>query len=302
MKAIFTIGVSASGKTTWAESQKNVINSNRDDIRFCLLVEEGSLDRSERHLLWTKWNFKRETEVNAVEDQQIQMAMERKKDIIFSNTNLNEDRLRQSMKRMEDLGFEVETKVFQVPSIDEVIKRDAKRSPSVGEAVLRKQWRQWLELGEGITGIRQYERDIQLPPCIVVDIDGTVAKMHNRGPFDWHKVGQDHPRVEILDLVHAMSNDMNVVFLSGRDSICEGDTREWLKTHCSYGSVQKYELFMRKQNDMRKDRIIKEELFWKHVAPRYNVVFAIDDRRQMVHFWNDIGVTLLNVGSPYDDF
>ena len=302
MKAIFTIGVSASGKTTWAESQQNVINSNRDDIRFYILVEDGSLDVTERHLLWTKWNFKREKEVNAIEDQQIAMALEQKKDIIFSNTNLNADRLRQSMKRMQYLGFEVETKVFQVPSIDEVIKRDAKRSPSVGEAVLRKQWLQWLELGEGITGIRQYERDIQLPPCIVVDIDGTVARMHDRGPYEWHKVGQDHPRVEILNLIHAMSmthHDMNVVFLSGRDGICEGETREWLKKHCS---IQKYELFMRKQNDLRKDRIIKEELFWKHVANRYNVVFAIDDRRQMIHFWSDIGVTLLNVGSPYDDF
>ena len=301
MKAIFTIGVSASGKTTWAESQKNVINSNRDDTRFYILVEEGSLDRSERHLLWTKWNFKREQEVNAVEDQQIQLALKQKKDIIFSNTNLNEDRLRQSMKRMEDLGFEVETKIFQVPSIDEVIKRDAKRWPSVGEAVLRNQWKQWLKLGEGITGIHQYERDDTLPKCIVVDIDGTVAKMHNRGPFDWHKVGNDHPRVEILNLIRAMSADSNVhvIFLSGRDSICEGDTREWLKKHCD---VHEYELFMRKRNDMRKDRIIKEELFWAHVAPRYNVMFAIDDRRQMVHFWNDIGVTLLNVGNPYDDF
>ena len=43
MKAILTIGVSASGKTTWAEQfvKENEwwVNINRDDIRFTILGE-----------------------------------------------------------------------------------------------------------------------------------------------------------------------------------------------------------------------------------------------------------------------
>lgn len=34
MKAIITVGISGSGKTTWAEQQEGFININRDDIRF----------------------------------------------------------------------------------------------------------------------------------------------------------------------------------------------------------------------------------------------------------------------------
>ena len=34
MKLIMTVGVSASGKTTWAKEQKHCVNINRDDIRF----------------------------------------------------------------------------------------------------------------------------------------------------------------------------------------------------------------------------------------------------------------------------
>ena len=42
MKLIMTVGISASGKTTWAETQKHcMVNINRDDIRFNI-VQPGS--------------------------------------------------------------------------------------------------------------------------------------------------------------------------------------------------------------------------------------------------------------------
>ena len=306
MKAIFTVGVSASGKSTWAreycaKSQGIVMEINRDSIRTAILMDEGSI--TDPAYLWTKWNFKREKEVCTIVSSLIEHCLNNRFDIVFSDTNLHPLRLKEQMKRMQQLGYDTELKVFRVDDIDVVIKRDQKRVPCVGESVIRKQWLQWLELGEEITGIKRYVPNNQLPKCIVIDIDGTVAKMVNRGPFEWNKVGDDLPRTFVLNAVYGIEyfEGVRPIFLSGRDSVCRDETFRWLKINFD-DLIEQDQLFMRAEGDMRKDRIIKDELFWKHVAPNYNVVAAFDDRRQMVQYWTDIGVPLFNVGDTYEDF
>jgi len=38
---------------------------------------------------------------------------------------------------------------------------------------------------------------------------------------------------------------------------------------------------MRPQGDMRKDSIVKRELFDAHICDQYNVLFVLDDRDQL---------------------
>jgi hypothetical protein len=45
---------------------------------------------------------------------------------------------------------------------------------------------------------------------------------------------------------------------------------------------------MRPFGDKRQDSIIKEELFWKFVAPKYDIEFALDDRQQVVDHTRDV--------------
>ena len=299
MKAIYTIGVSASGKTTWAEQfckETGAVNINRDSIRFDILKNEGVI--SDIAYLWKHWNFKREGEVNKVVATLIEESAELKRNIVFSDTNLNLNRLIEHSKNIESMGYIIAYKYFPIEDIDVAIKRDKNRVPSVGESVIRKQWIQWLEHGELVTGIREYRPIQSNPKAIVCDIDGTVCRMKNRSPYEWNKVGNDTPRNEILSILKAMSKDHVIIFLSGRDGICEPETREWLDKY--YG--KDYHLFMRKKDDSRKDRVIKNELFFGHVAENFNVVFAIDDRKQMIQYWQDIKIPLLNVGNSYEDF
>ena len=303
MKAIFTVGVSASGKTTWAKEyckETRSVNINRDDIRTSILISEGSI--SDPAYIWTKWSFKRESEVNSVVNDQIMKAKQIGADVVFSDTNLNQGRLKSAIEKMESLGYECEVKYFVIPGVDVAIKRDRKRSPCVGENVIRNQWKQWLALGEEVTGIRPYIKNKNLPTAIVVDIDGTIADYgDHRGPFEWDKVHLDDPRREIISIVRAMRADTKakVIVLSGRDSICRAATLDWIEKFVHFDD---FELYMRPHSSMEKDRIVKEKLFFDHVADRFSVMFAIDDRKQMIHFWNDIGVTCVNVGSPYDEF
>ena len=300
MKAIITVGCSASGKSTFSKAlpswEWQLIE--RDDIRRAILTHKEQYRPGN---LWAVWKFNKENEglVTKIFDEMVDNAAQEKKNIVISDTNLNSGRRDALATRLKNLGYEVEFKYYPIDSVDSLIKRDRLRMEPVGETVIKRQWQQWLSHGTAITGIKEYIADPAKPNCIVVDIDGTVADMRNkRGPFDWDKVSADLPRLKIIEIVRRFSVDHSVIFLSGRDSVCRDETVKWLDEH--YGGH--YDLFMRKERDFRQDRVIKDELFWENVEPYYNVAFAIDDRKQMIHYWNDIGVTCINVGNPYDDF
>ena len=142
----------------------------------------------------------------------------------------------------------------------------------------------------------KYVADTSKPQAILVDIDGTIADKGSRNPFDWGKVGEDKPRDFIIDLIYSYlerckenDNYIDVIFLSGRDSCCRYETLEWLQNQFA---TPKYNinLFMRKEGDMRKDTVVKEELFWDNVANNYNVLAVFDDRPCVVEMWYDIGI------------
>ena len=135
--------------------------------------------------------------------------------------------------------------------------------------------------------------------AIIVDLDGTLCNAEHRRHFveekDWpsfykHLV-HDEPNSWCVDLVRRMADDETVViYMSGRPAVYRTLTEDWLSKHdCDYHA----ELIMRGIGDYRKDCIVKEELYRKHVEPHYDVLFCVDDRRQVVDMWRSIGLTCL---------
>lgn len=61
-------------------------------------------------------------------------------------------------------------------------------------------------------------------------------------------------------------------------------------------------IFMREAGDMRKDTIIKEEIFWRDIADQFNVQYVIDDRACVVRNWIKMGLKVLAVGDPWTEF
>ena len=88
---------------------------------------------------------------------------------------------------------------------------------------------------------------------------------------------------------------------SGRDSICRKNTIKWLKQYVFFIDVDKH-LFMREENDMRKDTIIKEELFFNHIANMYYVEAVFDDRPSVCRMWRDLGLKTYQLGDPHVEF
>lgn len=294
MKAVVTVGVSCSGKSTYAAQlveQQDYVEINRDWIRFNVVAPGAD---------WRNYKFTkaREAEVTKVAEQLLMDSWAREKNIVISDTNLNNGRREALVKKLEDLGYEVEVKVFHVTR-DEAVKRDNYRLNGVGECVIYKQMQQYNEMW----GRRTYKADESLPKAIIYDIDGTIADMgDNRGPFEWSKVGFDTPRTFVINMLrdHAR-NGYEIIICSGRSDECRYETEMWLNRYV--GSHYFGELHMRKEGDFRKDAVIKEEIFWTKLADRYNIEAVVDDRDQMIALWHELKIeNVICVGDPYISF
>ena len=144
-----------------------------------------------------------------------------------------------------------------------------------------------------------YIPDRSLPRAFICDIDGTVADHEGiRGHFDYTLVSQDRPIYHIIHVVQALvsTGDWTPVFVSGREEYSRRDTLDWIDTYIWPGmDYRLVNLFMRPDGDYRKDYLIKNEIFFRDIAPNFWVEFAIDDRKQVVDMWREIGLPCLHV-------
>lgn len=130
---------------------------------------------------------------------------------------------------------------------------------------------------------------------ILVDIDGTLALRvgeYARGPFEWHRVGEDLPNTPVIEVVRRLARSgLAVVYLSGRSDECRRGTLAWLDEHVGVRG----DLHMRRQGDFRSDDTVKRELYRKHVRDRTDVLCVLDDRDKVVRMWRELGLTVLQV-------
>lgn len=302
-KAIITIGVSASGKSTWASGQVNehTYNIERDEIRLSILQQKNLYVKNMN--IWEKWNFKWENEVTRRFDADIEWAFGNNQNIVISDTNLNIDRRNQLADKLKNLGYDIEYKVFgQDLTLDELWKRDRYRLNTVGHSTVAKQYAKFRKEFPKY----QLKDTTDKPKAFIVDIDGSITiGPHNRSPYEWNKVGQDLPNELSIILVNGLfaSSNYDIVFLSGRDEVCRTLTEEWLEFNTKIPKEYiKSHLFMRKQNDMRKDTIIKEELFFEHIDGKYNVKYCLEDRPVVYRQYLELGITPFFVGNTYLEF
>lgn len=294
------IGPPAAGKTTWAvqfvSNNPDWVRVNRDSYRFMLTNQPVC-------------EPKIEDMITKLVNQATREALKKKLNVILDATHLKVSYIDAIIGEFK-YEANIEYQLFDI-SLDKAIERDNNREKKVGEEVLRKMYKQFLELKDSFhfQNHKKIQKRPQIKPnwftgkpnAVLVDIDGTLAHMGNRGPFDWHKVGLDdiNPVVKYLvESISIMDEQTRIIVLSGRDGCCEDETRDWLE----YYGVPYDMLLMRKQDDYRKDNIIKEEIYRNEIEPNYNVLFAIDDRLQVLDMWNKLGIFTLNVNQGNIDF
>lgn len=139
------------------------------------------------------------------------------------------------------------------------------------------------------------------PRAVIFDVDGTLAlrQAFGRGPFDWHRVGEDLPNPAVVELAHLViaaqtHGGPELIVVSGRDEVCRPETTRWLTER----NIFFRELYMRPRNDNRKDSIVKREIYERDIAPHYDVAYVVDDRDQVVRMWREeLGLTCFQVAA-----
>lgn len=282
---IITRGFPASGKTTWAktwvaEAPDARVNVCRDDIR-AMMGFSGVGDSGQEDM------------VTAIAKSMIFEAGRQGKSVVISDTNLPAKRVRGFAEMGMKQGFDVSVKDFIV-DINVAIRRDSERPDSVGEKVIRNMYsrfpyRNWVpgdaliartkeRVGsERFTPICQTVGD---PEAAVFDVDGTLANMGDRHPYDFDSVDKDTVNenvAEIVRMIHSRGGKRVFIF-SGREDVCRDATEKWLKDN----NIPYDELHMRASGDGRRDSIVKREMIESVIAGRYYVTHWFDDRNQVV--------------------
>lgn len=294
MKQVIILqGLPASGKSTWAKEQvekhpNRYKRINKDELRT--MLDAG------------KYSTGNEDFVLAARDVLITLALGEGKHVIVDDTNLHpkhEARIRSLVSsHNKATGDSVSVSVKNFPiSLEDAIRRDLQRPNSVGERVIRKMYDEFLK-PKSVPLVQ----DKSLPHAIIVDIDGTVALKGERSPFDWGNVHKDTPNEPVVRMVESLASTTETewLFVSGRDEVCRDETIAWLQQYLPHaagvvGTTPKCKLWMRPKQDMRKDVVVKREIYDQHIAGKYYVTFVLDDRNQVVEMWRELGLTCLQV-------
>lgn len=311
IEVINLVGIPGSGKSTWAKTKiakdpNNWLRINNDQIRE---MANGSI-----------WSNDYEKIITETRNFMIREGLKRGKNIIIDNLNITRKHFDDVCKIVS--GMNIDCKVWEKPfyvELEEAVERDSKRvgNACVGKNVIEKWWK-----SSGKTQFKFYKPRVEIftkrpgasdktfvpmiqdetkDRCVVFDNDGTISLIHaNRSPYDASTADQDHRHehvIEVMKLYHDAG--YKILFVSGREEKDRDATERFYAKH--FPEV-KYELFMRPTGDMRKDVIIKKEIFEREIKGKYFCAGWYDDRLQIVKWLYEEGFPVFRVNNPESSF
>jgi predicted kinase len=319
IKVEMLVGIPGSGKSIYAKQviakdPSNYVRINNDDLRAMM---NGSV-----------WSADYEKIITDTRNYLIRDAMKRGKNIIIDNLNLNRRHFEDVCKIAKSVNTDVQVfeKAFYI-ELEEAMERNAQRvgAARVPDDVVKKWWKDsggkqfkfykprveifTQQMGHHNQQIEGPAYDSSLPEAVICDLDGTLALIHGRSPYDASDCDiKDLPNKPVIETVLAhYDQNRTIIFCSGREDKYRPETIRFIE---KYLTVQirldtegyrvenqpiKYQLHMRKTDDFRKDAIIKDEIYQTHIEGKYNVLLILDDRDQVVSYWRSKGLTCFQV-------
>lgn len=279
-------GLPASGKSTYARkilsgeeqfegangAKMKWKNVTKDDLRA--MIHDG------------KFSSDREKDIVMARDALIETYLDAGYSVISSDTNLA-PKHEEFLKRLaEKHGASFFMKFFDVP-VDECIKRDLKREHPVGSGVIESMHQQFIRPKLIV------EQDHNLPGAYIFDMDGTLALLNGRSPYDASTCEDDLPNVPVVDLLFSLHGDggQDIIIMSGRNESARLPTEKWLKKY----NIPYVALFMRPEDNWINDGEMKRKLFMDNIFGKWHVLGAFDDRNRVVRAWRDLGLQCYQV-------
>lgn len=288
-KVIMMRGLPGSGKST---RSKQILDENpgvykrinRDELRA--MFDNAQIDAANEKF------------IRQVRDMLIIKTLEDGKNVIVDDTHLSEKNetyvkeLVHEFNKQHNDNVTVELIEMDTP-LDECIERDSKREKSVGAKVIKQMHQQFYK-----AKLKYAEQDASLPKAIMCDLDGTLALLHKRGPFEELLCESDELNQPVANVVlNYHKSGYKILLLSGRRDIARQQTENWLKKH----NIPYDLLLMRSAKDASKDSIVKRQLFEENIQHKFYIEFVLDDRNQVVDMWrNELNLPCFQVF--YGDF
>ena len=248
----------------------------------------------------------REDLITLLENNAIEGALKAGMEVIVDATNLNPKTVNRMYKLADSAGVpksNIEFKQFYIP-FKEAVERDLFRKATgdhyVGKHVLRSFYERYYpeqykaEQAKTVHPFRAFQQP-DLPGAVICDLDGTLAWMQNRSPYDGTKVDEDKIDPQLRDLLVLLRHmGFTLLFVSGREGTeeCRTKTQKWLER---YFDNHDFKLFMRKEKDYRGDEIIKKEIYDTHIKDQYYIAAVFDDRDKVVNMWRKEGLLCCQV-------
>jgi hypothetical protein len=281
---------------------RNTVTVERDELRLQLTGKYWTGDQEV------------EEEVTRLQEALVRGYLASRFVVIISDTHLPDRSVKKWLKLGHELDVPVEVKDFRDVSLEDCIIQNSYRAFSdkyVDPKVIEEKYNRFIK-GRDLTKVVTYtpSTKAEIKPyvqpdgtkhfqrAVIFDIDGTLAIMGDRSPYDGAKVYLDSLN---RDVHHALTSmwdlGAQIIIVSGRDEEYREVTEKWLA-----GNGVEYDyLYMRptEPGPKREDSIIKYELFNQHIRPKnYRILGVYDDRHRVLRMWRALGLTTFHVNGP----
>jgi predicted kinase len=281
---LILIGAPGSGKTTFARyfirTEENWVRFCRDDFRM-MNFSATLLSRQEEDL------------ISETLDVSIGASLSRKCNVLLDATHCRAEYLNHYIGKFSawaDISF----KLFECDT-GELIARCEKRYAETGQYIPENTIRHFVSDLEDLkktfdisprpllrVSYTAEKQDATLPKAIICDLDGTLALMGNRDPYDASESDKDDVNEAVASVIKAFAGKgYAILLLSGREEIFRAPTLRFLEK----SALPWHHLWMRQTRDYRKDAVIKREIFDREISGKYYIEFVLDDRDQVVEMW-----------------
>lgn len=306
---IILIGISGSGKSTWASNfiQKNpeYISVSRDAIRMQITSSKKRWLEKGLEMLVTK-----------MQDELINTALNDGFSVIIDNTHLDKKYIQEVINKYNHRAS-IKSVTFSIPL--DIAKERVQQRDNVDVSYIDRQFNQFQKLtanGDDKVNIERQSMEYSLldPKGVVIcDLDGTLSLYDKRKSSYDRDFENDSPNEPLVAILRQLSISYDeatdyfcfggneIVFFSGRDSKFEDQTRQFLEEHLE--GID-FDLHMRKHGDTRRDSVVKMEMFNKYIKePQKMVCCVFDDRLQVIEeVWNKLGIPVFNVNQNLHRF
>ncbi len=281
---LILVGVPGSGKSTFAKyfirTEENWMRLCRDDFRMMRFTYSNLSPREE-------------SLITDMLDVSIGALLKKHCNILIDATHCRAEYLEHYMEKFNHLA-DISFKVFDVDE-KEIAKRCDARNQETGKFIPINVQKRYLKELETLKKTFVFStrpktdkreeillQDANLPKAIICDLDGTLALMDKRNPFDATYSDQDDLNEPVAATLKTFAEKgYQILLVSGREDRFREPTVRFLEKY----DIPYHQLWMRPTKDFRKDSLIKREIFDAEIVGKYFIEFVLDDRDQVVEMW-----------------